>query len=132
MVDPYADKKSRMTDGIYPVSKMIGDAKFHTHQGINASTADKWAKVFTEDFLGDVTWEVAQALGYEMRPFSKGNAVEPPPAPVALSPIPHDLSHDEAQELLDKVHQMSDQDVEALLQNLVGAEAPADEAKGPA
>ena len=66
MVDIYAgDKKSRMTDGIYQESKMLGDTKFHQHQKIDASVADRWREVYKTDFLGEPSWEMAQALGYE-------------------------------------------------------------------
>jgi amino acid adenylation domain-containing protein len=66
MVDIYAgDKKTRMTDGIYRESKMLGDTKFHQHQTIDASVAERWREVYKTDFLGDPSWDMAQALGYE-------------------------------------------------------------------
>ncbi|MEH2092609.1 amino acid adenylation domain-containing protein [Nostoc sp.] len=64
MLQPYKEKKQRMTDGIYAQSRMVGDVKFHEHQGINANTADSWKQYYTTDFLGDVTWRVAESLGY--------------------------------------------------------------------
>ena len=54
-----------MTDGIYAVSKMLGDVKFHEHKDIDSAVADKWKKYTTEDSLGDVTWQLAESLGYE-------------------------------------------------------------------
>ncbi|MGL5060428.1 MAG: non-ribosomal peptide synthetase [Microcoleus sp.] len=54
-----------MTDGIYAQSRMVGDVKFHEHQGINASTAENWKEYYTVDFLSDATWQVAESLGYE-------------------------------------------------------------------
>ncbi|MEH2171889.1 amino acid adenylation domain-containing protein [Nostoc sp.] len=65
MLQPYKEKKQRMTDGIYTQSRMVGDVKFHEHQGINASTADSWKQYYTSDFLGDATWQVAESLGYQ-------------------------------------------------------------------
>jgi amino acid adenylation domain-containing protein/FkbH-like protein/non-ribosomal peptide synthase protein (TIGR01720 family)/FkbM family methyltransferase len=65
MLQPYKEKKQRMTDGIYAQSRMLGDVKFHEHQGINASTADSWKQYYTSDFLGDVTWRLAESLGYQ-------------------------------------------------------------------
>ena len=65
MLQPYKEKKQRMTDGIYTQSRMVGDVKFHEHQGINASTADSWKQYYTVDFLSDVAWQVAESLGYE-------------------------------------------------------------------
>ncbi len=67
MLDPYADKAQRMTDGIHQLSKMVGDVKFHEHKGIEAQTADSWRREIAEDFLGDVTWELAARLGYRER-----------------------------------------------------------------
>ena len=66
MVDIYAgDKQSRMTDGIYRESKMLGDTKFHQHQKIDASVAERWREFYKTDFLGEPSWEMAEALGYE-------------------------------------------------------------------
>jgi amino acid adenylation domain-containing protein len=67
MLDPYADKAKRMTDGIHQLSKMVGDVKFHEHKGIEAQTADSWRREIEEDFLGDVTWNLAGRLGYTER-----------------------------------------------------------------
>jgi amino acid adenylation domain-containing protein/FkbH-like protein/non-ribosomal peptide synthase protein (TIGR01720 family)/FkbM family methyltransferase len=65
MLQPYKEKKQRMTDGIYAQSRMVGDVKFHEHQGINASTADSWKQYYSSDFLGDATWHLAESLGYQ-------------------------------------------------------------------
>ncbi|NEO30634.1 MAG: amino acid adenylation domain-containing protein [Symploca sp. SIO3C6] len=65
MLQPYKDKQQRMTDGIYAQSRMIGDVKFHEHQGINPSTVDSWKQYYTTDFLGDVAWHLAESLGYQ-------------------------------------------------------------------
>ncbi|MFN6465769.1 MAG: non-ribosomal peptide synthetase [Nostoc sp. DedVER02] len=65
MLQPYKEKKQRMTDGIYAQSRMVGDVKFHEHQSINASTADSWKQYYSTDFLSDVAWQVAESLGYQ-------------------------------------------------------------------
>lgn len=62
------DKKERMTDGIYEESRMLGDVKFHTHNRIDASAAERWRNHYRKDFLAWMTWDLAQSLGYE--PFS--------------------------------------------------------------
>lgn len=64
MLQPYQDKKQRMTDGITDVSRMAGDLKFHTHKGIDAKAADRWKEDYQVDFLGEETWQVAENLGY--------------------------------------------------------------------
>lgn len=65
MAQPYQDKEKRMTDGLYPVSKMLGDAKFHTHQQVESANADRWQGVYTDDFLSEATWQMAKSLGYQ-------------------------------------------------------------------
>ncbi len=65
MLRPQEDAKQRMTDGVHAVSKMLGDAKFHTHQGINAQTAERWKQTYQQDFLGADSWHTAASLGYE-------------------------------------------------------------------
>ncbi len=64
MVRPYEDKARRMTDGIHAESRMLGDVKFHTYSGIDASTAERWREAYQEDFLGVPTARMANALGY--------------------------------------------------------------------
>lgn len=67
MLQPYGDRKQRMTEGLHSASRMLGDLKFYEHKGITAEVADKWRNYYTIDFLGDVTWQVAESLGYTER-----------------------------------------------------------------
>ena len=67
MLQPYEDRSRRMTDGVHAESRMLGDVKFHTHSGIDASTAERWREAYQEDFLGLPTALTAAALGYEVR-----------------------------------------------------------------
>ncbi len=69
-------KKKRMTDGLHAESKMLGDVKFHTHQGIDASVNDRWRERYQHDFLCATTWRMAERLGY---PAPKILADEPAP-----------------------------------------------------
>ena len=64
MLDPQQDQKQRMTDGIHPVSRMIGDPKFHQFKKIESSIADQWKTHYDIDFLADDTLRVAASLGY--------------------------------------------------------------------
>jgi amino acid adenylation domain-containing protein len=48
MLQPYEGGRERMTDGIYPESRMLGDIKFHQYQGIEQEPALRR------------TWEVSQ------------------------------------------------------------------------
>jgi amino acid adenylation domain-containing protein len=80
MLQPYQDKQQRMTDSLYQESKMVGDPKFHTHKQIEPQTAERWRNTYTADFLGEVTWEMAESLGY-----SKISLAESHQAPSILS-----------------------------------------------
>ncbi|WP_310463066.1 non-ribosomal peptide synthetase [Sphaerotilus sp.] len=64
MLDPYQDKKQRMTDGVHAEGHMLGDIKFHTHQKIDAQVAESWRDAYKEDFLSPDTWVLAERLGY--------------------------------------------------------------------
>lgn len=76
MVAPHAEQEKKMTDGIHGLSRMLGDIKFHTHKQVDAKIADRWKQNHEGDFLGDVTWRLAQSLGYE-RPPTTDNASRP-------------------------------------------------------
>ncbi|HEY0172991.1 MAG TPA: amino acid adenylation domain-containing protein, partial [Pyrinomonadaceae bacterium] len=66
MLQPYRDKGSRMTDGIHPLSKMLGDVKFHAHDRIDAKVAERWKDAPGDVTpLGDVTRDLAASFGYE-------------------------------------------------------------------
>ena len=81
MLDPYADSERKMTDGIHALSKMVGDVKFHEHKAVDARVADTWRSEVNEDFLGDVTWDLAQRLGYA------SERLEEPGARARFSPL---------------------------------------------
>ena len=64
MLQPYAEQSTRMTDGVHPLARLVGDPKFHTHQAITASVADHWQDEYEADFLSAETWARAAVLGY--------------------------------------------------------------------
>jgi amino acid adenylation domain-containing protein len=70
MLDPYEDPNKRMTDGNHPLSMQVGDQNFHKHKAVKPEVADSWRKEYKEDFLSEITWHVAESLGYE-NPFFK-------------------------------------------------------------
>jgi len=53
-----------MTDGIHPLSRMLGDVKFHQHSSIDARVAERWKQQAANDELAPKTWEMAEILGY--------------------------------------------------------------------
>ncbi len=66
MAAPYQAQGQRMVDGIHPLSKMLGDVKFHEHKTVDAATADRWRlQVGEGDELADETWTIAERLGYQ-------------------------------------------------------------------
>jgi amino acid adenylation domain-containing protein len=88
MLLPYKDGAQRMTDGIHAESRMLGDVKFHSYQGIEASVGEKWKEDVDRYDLAAETQTVAALLAYE-RPVSE-------PAPrsafrVAFSDSEHPL-----------------------------------------
>ncbi|MBV9211459.1 MAG: amino acid adenylation domain-containing protein, partial [Acidobacteria bacterium] len=66
MLQPYQEQRGRMTDGLYKESRMLGDVKFHRHNAINSSVADRWTEKYQEDFLGESSRELAARLGYNI------------------------------------------------------------------
>ena len=65
MLEAQNSRRERMTDGVHPDSRMIGDMKFHQHSGIASEVAELWRKAYQADFLAEETWQLAAALGYE-------------------------------------------------------------------
>jgi amino acid adenylation domain-containing protein len=65
LIEPYKDKEKKMTDGIYAVSAPMGDTKFNEYQTIDPRIAEGWKEVMLDNFLGEVTWDWAERLGYE-------------------------------------------------------------------
>ncbi len=61
---PYKDAGKKMIDGVHGVSTPMGDRRFLEHGRIEPAVGEAWRRVETDDFLGDVTWELAAALGY--------------------------------------------------------------------
>ncbi len=60
MLQPYQGQ--RMTDGLHAGTRMMGDPKFHEHQGIDASVADRWQTAAGS--LSPESWSLAAELGY--------------------------------------------------------------------
>ena len=88
MLQPYARQRRRMTDGIYAESRMLGDVKFHSYRGIEAAVGERWKETLREDSLGDVTRELAEALGYRSTAGASGGSASPAAARPELGPAP--------------------------------------------
>jgi amino acid adenylation domain-containing protein len=113
MLEPYKEKRRRMTDGVHPLARGLVDVKFHEHRGIDAEVADRWRHDGTRLALGDLAWQVAESLGYA-RPASPAGTTDAA-APEALDGIRPLPDRERAQGLLAKLDQLSEQEIDALL-----------------
>nr|BAW27726.1 hypothetical non-ribosomal peptide synthetase [Actinomadura sp. SoC090715LN-10] len=64
LLQVYDDRRARMTDGLRPGGRMLGDIKFHEHSTINAAAADRWHTNGARRPLHPSTMAVARELGY--------------------------------------------------------------------
>ncbi len=65
LIKPYKDIDKKMTDGLYKDSRPMGDTKFLNHQRIDPKVAESWKGIINDNFLSDITWELASSFGYE-------------------------------------------------------------------
>ncbi len=86
MVQPYQEKSQRMTSGLHEESRMLGDVKFHHHKEIDPNIADRWQESAAQTPLGEVTWAMAEQLGYAR---SAPSETRSNPIPNPQSPIPN-------------------------------------------
>ncbi len=91
MAEPYKEKSARMTDGIHQWSRMLGDVKFHQHSGIDRSAAERWREMAREGFLGEVTWGLAEELGYPREQAAQTASQAPAAPPLVRVPRDRDL-----------------------------------------
>ena len=64
MLDPYLEKERRMTDGLETISQYGGDLKFHLHERIEPTAADRWKQYAGGEALSEMTCHLAKSLGY--------------------------------------------------------------------
>jgi hypothetical protein len=121
MLQPYQERKRRMTENIYEHGRMLGDIKFHEHREIDSAVAERWRTHYTEDFLGEDTRRVAHSLGYrdldgaDVKPNGKSAASmsRPKTAVQTIRALPRgDVRLDE---VLDELEQFSEDEVQAML-----------------
>lgn len=65
LVEPYRNKESKMTTGLYPESTPMGDVRFLTFSEIRPDVADSWKAAQTKYALAPATWDLARELGYD-------------------------------------------------------------------
>lgn len=119
MLEPYKERQKRMTDGLYNVSesRMIGDVKFHGYKGIDMKAAERWKEVIATDYLSSMTWQLAEEVGYE-RPSRR----------MPKNRYGHEngynghlktIAEQEPSKLLSQLDELSDEEVEALLMQML-------------
>jgi hypothetical protein len=64
MLEPQKDPEVRMTGKLHELSRMVGDVRFLEQKGISGEGAENWKSGYRGDYLSEVTWEVAEELGY--------------------------------------------------------------------
>jgi hypothetical protein len=64
LLTPYENLDRKMTDGIYEESKPMGDTHFFDHTDIDPGVASEWQGVMDDNFLSDISWDLARKLGY--------------------------------------------------------------------
>ena len=116
LIEPYKDKEKKMTDGIYAASAPMGDMKFNEYQGIDPKVAESWKEVMRDNFLGEVTWEWAERLGYERvgRQAGFGN-------------ITKGINRGDAEQLLTKLDHLSGEEVNLLAHLLAEVDGLSDD-----
>jgi hypothetical protein len=65
VLQPYAATEKKMINGLHAQSTPMGDTHFHEHGRINPQLATRGLEVAEDNFLGDITWQIAVELGYE-------------------------------------------------------------------
>jgi len=88
MLGIYEGRQERMTDGVHPLAKMLGDVKFHQHRTIDPRVAERWREVYREDFLSRESWELATELGYRSEAPTRASAPLPAPVKPAARAMP--------------------------------------------
>lgn len=89
LIHPYEDTAKKLLDGLYAESTSMDDPKFQAHGRIDQTVADTWREELQEDFLGEVTWQVAETLGYERAAWRREKAEGVSTASATAAPSPH-------------------------------------------
>ena len=116
MIHPYDHREKKMLDGVVAQDRMYGDQKFMVkHTSIDPSVADEWRKHISSDILGSVAREMALSYGYD-DVTAMSAAVEAVPVPKNTELVSSAPRKDDAAALLGRLDDLSDAEVESLLQ----------------
>ena len=114
MIYPYDHPERKMVDGVVSQDRMHGDQKFLVkHKAIDPKVANAWREHLTGDFLGGPARALAAEFGYDdLPPKRQESAVDAVVAEISNQAL-------DARELLANLDQLSDQEVERLLMQVV-------------
>jgi amino acid adenylation domain-containing protein len=65
LLQPYENTRAKMVDGLHAESIPMGDTHFREHGRINPQLAEAAKQVASDNFLGEITWQIAAEFGYE-------------------------------------------------------------------
>ncbi len=111
MINPYRNQHMKMLEGADGSGLSQGDQKFqHQHRKIDPSVAGRWKTHAPGLTLGELTRDTALRLGYEDLP-----------APTTLREVVGDTQESRrATDLLERLDELSDAEVESLLRREIG------------
>ena len=77
LLDPYKNKSAQRPAGLHTAD----DPRFHEHAKINPAVTEGWRNAANDNFLSDLSWQLAEKLGYEKpTAIASRPAGTPPPA----------------------------------------------------
>jgi len=65
LLTPYQNIEQKAIDGIHKASRSMSDTNLLKFKSINAAKAGEWKSGITNNFLSDISWQLAEKLGYE-------------------------------------------------------------------
>jgi len=124
MLNPYNDPGKRMTDGIHQLSTGLTDPRFQHHKKIEIKVADQWRTEMQSDSLGDPARLLARSFGYEDVPepvesMATEGGRQIPDASAGSSQV-------SASELLSRLDELSDEEVQAMLAQRLASKGSTD------
>ncbi len=89
MLYPYNNPYQKMTDGVHPESRMVGDPKFHQHRSIDPALAEKWQQMPQGDGLSAEAVQLAERFGFTIAAKDKPATAR---TVMPLKPVPRNKS----------------------------------------
>ncbi len=77
LLTPYQNIEQKAIDGIHKASRSMSDSNLLKFKSINAKKSEEWKAVTKDNFLSDLSWQLAAKLGYPV--LNKASSPQPPP-----------------------------------------------------